>query len=342
MSVKIISDNLKSKIFAPLYYILGQEEYLKSYYYNELKKNVVTDMPEFNVIEFDQKNYDWLDFCNCVNSYPVMAERKFVGVVNFDNSRLKEKFTKQFIEFLKSIPDFCTVVFYDNELKNTTSNSLQKAIESAGGVVANVDRPATAALASWSARHFKTAGKLISAQDLNYMLTIADHDMRSLLGEISKLCDYVSGDTVTRQDIDAIVTKSIEANRFAISEAFCSRNYDTIFDIIDKMYKQNVDDILIANAVYSSFDDMYRVKLGITSGKTVTEIGRDYFPPNKSFLPSKIARFVGALSLEFLEVAVDLSKQIDVRLKSSSLNKRDLITFYIADLITRRENFAKA
>ena len=29
------------------------------FYYNELKKNIVTDMPEFNVIEFDQKNFDW-------------------------------------------------------------------------------------------------------------------------------------------------------------------------------------------------------------------------------------------------------------------------------------------
>lgn len=341
MSVKIITENLKSKSFASLYYIYGQEEYLKSYYYNELKQNTVTDMPEFNVIEFDSKSFDWLDFCNCVNSYPVMAERKFVGVVNFDNSRLKDKFTKQFVEFLKSVPDFCTVVFYDNELKNvSSSNPLQKAIESAGGVVANVEKPTTSALASWTARHFKKAVKQISAQDINYLLSIADNDMRTLLGEISKLCSYVSGDTVTRADIDAIVTKSIEANRFLIGEAFCSKNYDKIFDIIDKMYKQNIDDILIVNAVYSAFADMYKIKLAMSCGKTVGEATRDF--SMKPFVASKNAKLVGALSLDFLETAVGLSKQIDIKLKSSPYNKRDLITFYIADLINRRESIAKA
>ncbi len=342
MSVKTITENLKSKSFASLYYIYGQEEYLKSYYYNELKQKTVTDMPEFNAIEFDAKNFDWLDFCNCVNSYPVMAERKFVGVVNFDNSRLREKFTKQFVEFLKSVPDFCTVVFYDNELKNfAQSNPLQKAIDAAGGVVANVEKPTTTALATWSARHFKKAGKQISAQDINYMLSIADNDMRTLIGEISKLCDYVSGDTVTRADIDAIVTRSIEANRYAVGEAFCARNYDKILDIVDKMYKQNVEDILIVNAIYSAICDMYKVKLGLTCGKSVAEIARDFFASNKAFLASKNAKLVGNLSIEFLETAIELSKQADIKLKNSAYNKRDVITFYIAELISRRENIAK-
>jgi DNA polymerase III delta subunit len=71
-------------------------------------------MPEFNVLEFDAKNFDWLDFCNCVNSYPVMAERKFVGVVNFSNNLLKDDFKEKFIDFFKNAPDFCTVVFFDN------------------------------------------------------------------------------------------------------------------------------------------------------------------------------------------------------------------------------------
>ncbi len=343
MSVKTITENLKSKSFASLYYIYGQEEYLKSYYYNELKQKTVTDMPEFNAVEFDSKNFDWLDFCNCVNSYPVMADRKFVGVVNFDNSRLKDKFTKQFVEFLKTIPDFCTVVFYDNELKTVTpSNPLQKAIDAANGVIANVEKPTTSALATWTARHFKKAGKQISAQDINYMLSIADNDMRTLLGEIAKLCNYVSDDTVSRTDIDAIVTKSIEANRFAIGEAFCSRNYDRVFDIIDKMYKQNIEDILIVNAVYSAFNDMYKVKLAISCGKTVGEVTRDFFSPNKAFVASKTAKLVGSLTLEFLEMAVALSKQVDIKLKNSPFSKRDVIMFYIADLINRRESVAKA
>ena len=103
MSVKTITENLKSHNFSSLYYIYGDEEYLKQYYYGELRSKTVTDLIEFNVIEFDSKNFDYTDFCNCVNSYPVMADRKFVGVTDFSNSLLTAEFQKKFVEFLKSI-----------------------------------------------------------------------------------------------------------------------------------------------------------------------------------------------------------------------------------------------
>ena len=340
MSVKIITDNLKAKSFAPLYYIYGEEEYLKAYYYNELKQKTVTDMPEFNVLEFDSKNFDWLDFCNCVNSYPVMAERKFVGVVNFNNSLLNDSFKEKFIDFFKSAPDFCTVVFFDNELKlSSDENPLSIAVEAAGGVVANVKRPATAGLVSWCARHFKQADKQISANDINYMLSIADNDMRSLVGEISKLCSYCKGDTVEKADIDAIVTKSIEANRFEIGDAFCAKNYNKVLDIIDKLYKQNVDDSLIMGVIFHAFIDMYKVKLALSCGRTPQQAVADL--GIHPYGAQKIARSVSALSLEFLENAITLSKEADNKMKGKPYNKRDVITFYVAELIDRRNSVGK-
>ncbi len=341
MSVKIITENLKSKQFGSLYYILGEEEYLKSYYYNELKQKSVSELPEFNVIEFDGKKLDWLDFCNCVNSYPVMAERKFVGVVNFNNSMLQEKFLNQFVEFLKSIPDFCTVVFYDNELKpSDDQNPLKDAIDSVGGVVADVQKPALSGLVSWCARHFKQAKKQISTNDINYMLSIADTDMRSLDGEITKLCNYCKGDVIERADIDAVVTKSIEANRYEIGAAFCAKNYDKVLDIVDKLYKQNVNDLVIFNTIYSAFVDMYKVKLAMSCQKTAQQAASELgmYP----FVATKAAKQSAALTLEFLESAILLSKEVDIKLKSKPFNNRDVITFYIAELIDRRNTVAKA
>lgn len=342
MSVKTITEHLKSKSFAPLYYIYGEEEYLKVYYYNELKQKSVTDMPEFNVIEFDNKNFDWLDFCNCVNSYPVMSERKFVGVVNLNNSLLSDdSFKEKFVGFLKYAPDFCTVVFYDNELKpGSDKNHLPSLIEKAGGIVADVERPAAAGLVGWCARHFKQAKKQISTNDIHYMLSIADNDMRSLVGEISKLCSYCKGDTVEKSDIDAVVTRSIEANRFEIGDAFCAKNYDKMIDIIDKLYKQNVDDSLIAGLIFHVFSDMYKAKLALISGRNSQHLAADF--GLHPYAAQKTMKNAAQLSLEFLENAVTLSKQTDVKLKNSPYNKRDVITFYIAELIDRRNTVGKA
>ncbi len=342
MSVKIITDNLKSKQFGTLYYIYGEEEYLKDYYYNELKQKTVSDMREFNVIEFEDKNFDWTDFCNCVNSYPVMAERKFVGIININNSIFNGGFLDKFVDFLKTIPEFCTVVFFDGELKKIgDSNPLKNAVETAGGVVAQVERPAMSGLVSWCARHFKQAQKQISSSDINYMLTIADTDMRSLVSEISKLCNYCKSDVISRNDIDAIVTKSIEANRFQIGDAFCAKNYDKVLDIVNKLYKQNVEDIVIVNLIYRAFVDMYKVKLAILCQKPLQQAASD-LDIKPAFIVSKIAKNSSLLSIEFLENAISLSKQTDVKLKSKPFNKRDVVTFYIAELIDRRNSVGKA
>lgn len=336
MSVKILNDNIKSGNFSALYYIYGEEEYLKNHYFSTLKQKVVTELPEFNVIEFDNKNFNFLDFCNTVNSYPVMSERKLVTVTDFDNSLLKKDFTKEFVSFLKDIPGFCTVLFLDGPLKTVSaSNPLLKAVTSAGGIAVDVKKPDLSSLVSWVGRHFKTAGKAVAVQDIHYLIDIADSDMMSLSNEISKLCNYVTDQTVTKADIDRLVTKSIDTNRYEIADAFCASNYDKIFDILDKLYKQNVDDIVVANVFYRAFTDMYKAKLALNSGRRAADLSAD-FKLNPYAAP-KIMKNAQKMSKKTLETAVVLSLELDRDLKSTPYNKRDLLVAYIGKIVECRQ-----
>lgn len=336
MSLKILNNNLKNKSFSALYYIFGEEEYLKEYYFSEIKKCAVTELPEFNVIEFDSKNFEYIDFTNAVNSYPVMSDKKLVTVTDFDNSLLKKDFTKEFVGFLKNIPDYCIVVFFDTALKSVTaSNPLEKAISSAGGVAVQVKKPDISSLSVWAKKHFASAGKAISNDDLHYLIEIADNDMMSLGNEISKLCNYVEGESVTKDDIDRLVTKSIEANRFEIVDAFCAKNYTKIFHILDKLYKQCIDEIMIANIFYRAFSDMWKAKLAIISGKTSAELANDF--KLNPYAANKIIKNSKMISKNVLDCALMLSLKLDKDLKSTPFNKKDLIITYISDIIDRRE-----
>ena len=85
---------------------------------------------------------------------------------------------------------------------------------------------------------------------------------------------------------------------------------------------------------------MYKVKLAMSCQKTpqqaASELGM--YP----FVATKAAKQSASLTLEFLESAISLSKEVDIKLKSRPYNNRDVITFYIAELIDRRNPFAKA
>lgn len=340
MSVKILSENLKKSEFLPLYYIYGEEEYLKQHYYNELKNKCVKDMPEFNFTEFNPKTFDFLDFTNCVNSYPVMAERKMVSVVDMDNALLKKDFTSELVDFLKTIPDYCTVVFIDTVTKTGTATALVKAVKSAGGLCVEVAHPDSATLVSWVKRQFKKYGKTIENSDLQYLIEIADSDMLSLENEIKKVCNYAKDSVVTRTDIDSVVTKSIEANRYGIADAFVTGDYTKVFDIVDKLYKQNVDDIAIANLFYYTFLDLWKgsvsLRKGKTSAETASELGMNPYGATKA---QKNAR---RFDIDFLRRAVSLSLKLDVDLKSKPYNKRDLIVTYVASLVNEKQNYGKA
>lgn len=337
MSEKTIVKDLKEKNIGRLYYIYGNEEYLKRYYYDEIIKNAVSALPEFNSIEFTGKSFDMTDFCNSINGYPVMSDKKTVSVIDFDSSLLKKSFAAELADVLKQIPDFCTVVFYDSQIKSGVSNAaLLKVIEACKGTAAKVDHPTAVRLAAWSLRHFKNEGKKISDEDIRYLLEISDTDMLSLKNEISKLCSGVKGDTVTRHDIDTIVTKSIEANRFEIIDAFCGENYDKVYSVIDRLYRQNTDDIVIASVFYRAFLDLWHARAALDTGKTQQDLAKDF--GMKPYAALKAVKNLKGMSADFLRSAVLLSLKLDRELKSTPYDKRGLITVYTADLINRRKN----
>ena len=170
MSVKQLTDDIKNGALSRLYYIYGGEEYLKRTYFDQLKAAGAPELPEFNLIELTGKDFDLTDFMNSVNSYPMMSDSKLVAVTDMDNSLLKKEFTSKLTAFLGEIPEFCTVVFYDGELKRDQNNTaLLKAMERAGAVIVNVEHPPLKSLTAWCARHFKDGGKQASADVINYL-----------------------------------------------------------------------------------------------------------------------------------------------------------------------------
>lgn len=340
MSIKIIKENLKTNNFARIYYIFGEEEFLKNYYYSELKNNIVKEMPEFNVDEFDEKNFSLLDFTNSLNSYPVMSDKKFIGITNLDNSLFKKEFAKEFADVLKNVPDYCTVVFVDTYLKPVPStNYLLKAVNEAKGIAAPADKPDIKNLAAWAMRHFKNANKTISSDDLLYFIEITDNDMLSLSNEIAKICNYVTSDVVLREDIDKLVSRSIDANRYEIANALYANDNDKLFDVVEKLYKQGIDDIAIANVFYKTFTDLWKARISYESRKTVQELASDF--KLNPYGAKKIMQSAAGFSRSYLHFAINKATDLDIKLKSTPYNKKELLTVFIGELSNRREQFGK-
>lgn len=337
MSVKQLTEDIKNGTLASVYYIYGEEEYLKRTYFDQLKNAGAPELPEFNLIEINGRNFDLIDFTNSVNSYPMMSEHKVVAVTDFENDMLKKDFSAKLTETLKNVPDFCTVIFYDGELKRDKSNAaLSKIMKNAGAVDVSVGHPSLSGLASWCIRHFKSGGKRADEAVLKRLFDRSGTDMLVLSNEIKKLCSGVDGEIITVADVDALATRNIEADRYRMIDAFCNSNYSELLSVIDDLYSQGVDDISIANVLYYAFLDLWHARETLDCRRSRAELVS--VMGMRPFVADRTLRNARGLSARFLRKAMLNALELDVKLKSTSLNKRELITVFIADLVREREN----
>ena len=339
MAGNIIADDIKAKSFRRLYYIHGKEQYLKDYYYSELKKKAVTNMREFNSIEFDGKALDLNIFNDTISSYPVMSEIKFIGVIDFDNSLISTKEKKETLKsILQSIPDFTIVVFFESDLKSEQKNpALSQIIAAVKGADVVLDKPTPSSLAAWLKRIFKSYKKQISQNDLYYLLELAPSDMLSLKNEVVKLCEAVESEQITKTDIDNVVTKSIDANRFEIIDAVYQRDFDKLFSIIDKLYKQGCEHLDIANVFYRAFLDMYRARTALEEGVSSKELADDF--KINIYGASKAIKNVKNIRLKYLKYCLNRLVELDESLKSSKVDGRQLIVAFVYDITSKLDEY---
>ncbi len=339
LSLEKLKQKIKSKDFAGLFYLYGEEEHLKEHYYLNLKKKSVSQMREFNVQEFVGENLSLNALENAINSFPMMSEMKFVGIVDLDHALLKEDYKKELSRILSDIPSYVCVVFWDTALKGEKDSVLQRLVTKAGGLAVDVVRPGPAQLVAWGRRQFKSAGREISNEDMYYILDLAENDMLSLQNEIKKIAAFAQNDTVTRSDIDAVITKSLETNRFALGEALTKRDFSTALRVVNDLYAQQYDEIQVANLIYRCLVDLLRASWTIRACRRNVDMKADF--GIHEYGAAKMMNACKAMSEKQLIYCVDLCLEYEIRLKSESGDKREMIYQLLCKIMTsgvKREN----
>lgn len=332
MSLDTLKQKIKNKDWSGLVYLYGEEEYLKNFYYEQLKKKSVSVMPEFNVSEpeADKLALDTLE--NTINSFPMIGETRFIGIVDLSHDLLTDSYKKSLSSILNNIPDYAMVVFMDTANKGGKDVVLLRIMQKAGALCVDLERPTDSALASWGKRNFASFGKKISGEDMYYILRVAEKDMLSLKNEIKKISLFANGEIISRADIDAVVTRSLETNRFALSDALSKRDFQQVFNVVGDLYAQDYDDITIANLIYYCLVDLLRAGWALAGGRSQSEFAKDF--GIHPYAAGKMMRSTRGLSEKTLLKCINLCYECELRLKGGAGDKREMVYQLIGNLIT--------
>ena len=129
--IKVLKDRIETD-FVGGYLFWGEEEYLKNYYREALKKKIRdTGMAEFNLVSVEfERGANLSDVSDSIDTPPVMSPYKLIEITGLDILSLKKDEEKLLVEAIERRADDTVVIlnFHFDELDLSTKKVKERKI----------------------------------------------------------------------------------------------------------------------------------------------------------------------------------------------------------------------
>lgn len=331
-----LKEQIKNSSFSNAYLIYGEESYLKEHYVSLLKKKIVDPTFEsFNLHQFDGKDTALDDILKDAQMLPMMSEYNFVLVRDYPVEKSKSDL-KLLTEFLEDVPESTIFVFvYDAiepDVKSAGFKKIITAFDNAGAVV-NMEKRSETDVAKLLVSGAKKRGSVLDISNAKYLISVSGNDLKNLLNELDKLAYFAHGQEITKDIIDNMATKCLQARVYDLSKAVVSADSDTAYSVLDTLFGMKEDPILILAVIGGVYVDMYRVKCAKTAGFSYDDVAKYYNYRGREFALRNASRDCAGLTENQLRESLDEIMNTDLKLKSTATDKKLLLEELIVKLI---------
>lgn len=346
MNVSEFKARLKSGRVNGWYIISGEEEYLKRYYKNEIKKALIPEddpFALFNHSVFDGGlDFDIMAFIEAVKSPPMMSDAKVIEWNFADLSHLKEKELAALSDLAASKEDYPYATVIISALPDGfdigTPKKPTKVYKTLSEVfdVLNFEKSTDAQLITWIQKHFSVCGLEAKREAASSLIMRVGHSMQTLSLEIDKLVAYAKAHSrgeITVNDVNEICSSTIESEAFAISNAIIEKNTEKAFLALADMKMQRVDPGQILAQLSKTYADLISVALFTEEGKSAQDTAAIM-----KFHPYKLGLYMSAAKkLGTEKIAASLASLIktDASSKSGGISGYEAVEFFITQNIGR-------
>lgn len=267
--VQQLQRDLKDGNYGKLYVFYGEEPYLRDKFLRQLKEAVLTAGTEtFNFHEFQGKEMTEQILEEAVDCLPMMADRTFVLIHDWDIFKLGENQREDLIGILQELPDYCTLVFFFDSVsyKGDTRTKLATTI---GEVGLMVDFPCMDQrdLEQWVIESFRNLGKDIPVSVAADLIFFCGDFMTKLSGEIEKIGAYSLENVIKSEDIYAVASPHLDAVAFEISNAMADANFDKAMGILSELFQMQEAPLRILAVISRQIRILYCARLAMEERK---------------------------------------------------------------------------
>lgn len=314
----------RTKDWDRAYLFYGPEKLLIEYCLGYLAERLVPDKTEsFNLTILQGKDAKIGDVISACERVPLMSEKKLVVLRDVATFVDNQKIDDSFLQFLDNLPSFNVLVFEETQNLAKTTKLYKYFLKKKRNVEFAPLLPRDFQKFVESA--FLRKGKRLSAQDLsffviksNYSSKNTDVSLMDVKNEIDKISATVSGEQVTRADILASLSESIDTNIFAFLDGMYQGNTDVALREFMNLYRLNEPIPKIFVMIHRQVRLLLQYKMLREGHYQPVEMMEEMGV--KKFEFSKIQNYEGRFSKEFLLHFYDTLIQSDEIFKSTNID----------------------
>jgi len=221
MDFEGILENLKKKIYHPIYLLQGEEPFFIDQISNYIEKNVLTEAEKgFNQTIFYGKDSEPQNIAESALRFPMMADKQVIIV--------KEAQTLRKIEDLDNYaekPMASTLLVLNYKYKTLDARTkLAKAIKK-NGVILTTKKIYENQIPAWIEKYLKKRDFTIAPQAAQILTAYLGNDLGKVANELNKLVIAVKDtNKITPEHIEKNIGLSKDYNLFELQDALGSRN----------------------------------------------------------------------------------------------------------------------
>lgn len=319
-----LKKQIRSGEFDNLYFIYGNESYLKKHYLETLIKKVTDEaFKDFNLHIYDGKGIDMKEVALSVEALPMMSERTCVVIKDIKPAELGDANKETLLSIISDIPETCVVIIcaLTVEAEGKGWKELISAFDKVGSTV-KLDKMSRQELSRYVIKGAKSRGFEIEPSLADYFISIVGDSMSNVLNELEKVCANSDEGKIKKENIDAVTVKTAEVKIFELSKNLVTGNSDKAYAILDSLMKQREEPISVLATIITAYVDMYRGKIAVSSGHRAEEPAKVFNYGKNDFRLKNGAKNASKISVSDLRKSLDVLALADEKLKSTSVDGR--------------------
>ena len=258
MSAEKIIGDWKKKLFKPLYWLEGEEDYYIDQVMDYAEHKILPESEAgFNLSVFYGKDASWSDVVNACMRYPMFAEKQVVLLKEAQQMKDLEKLDPYIENPLAST--IFVVSYKEKTLDKRTK--LYKTIKKAGEIFTS-EKVKDYKMLEWMKDYMNQQELEMNQKAMMLLVDYVGNDLSRITNEIEKITvNLGKRKTITEDDIEKYVGVSKEYNAFELQNAMAKKDLAKAIKII-QYFESNPKAApiqLVLPALYGFFSKLYSI-----------------------------------------------------------------------------------